>query len=36
MEYMRDRVCVPRDLPYPAARQFRAHVNALIDQLAQV
>ncbi|GAX77172.1 hypothetical protein CEUSTIGMA_g4617.t1 [Chlamydomonas eustigma] len=34
-EYMRDRVCVPRDLPYPAARQFRAHMNWLIDQMKQ-
>ena len=31
--YMRDRVGVPRDLPYPAARQLRAHLNWLIDEL---
>ena len=33
-EYLRDRVGVPRDLPYPAARQLRAHLNWLIDTLA--
>jgi len=33
LSYMRDRVCVPRDLSLPAARQFRAHVNWVIDQL---
>ena len=32
-EYMRDRVGVPRDLPYPAARQLRAHLNWLINSL---
>ena len=32
--YMRDRVGVPRDLPLPAARQFRAHLNWLIDSLS--
>ena len=32
--YMRDRVGVPRDLPYPAARQLRAHLNWLIDSLS--
>ncbi len=31
--YLRDRVGVPRDLPYPAARQLRAHLNWLIDSL---
>ena len=29
--YLRDRVGVPRDLPFPAARQLRAHLNWLID-----
>ncbi|EIE23653.1 glutathione S-transferase [Coccomyxa subellipsoidea C-169] len=32
-EYIRDRVGVPRDLPYPAARQLRAHLNWLIGSL---
>lgn len=31
--YLRDRVGVPRDLPFPAARQLRAHLNWLIDSL---
>eukprot|EP00891_Asterochloris_glomerata_P004643 jgi/Astpho2/4643/e_gw1.00067.117.1_t len=31
--YLRDRVGVPRDLPLPAARQLRAHLNWLIDNL---
>ncbi|KAG1673093.1 hypothetical protein FOA52_013163 [Chlamydomonas sp. UWO 241] len=34
-EYMRDRVGVPRDMRFPAARQLRAHLNHLIDQLQQ-
>ena len=29
--YLRDRVGVPRDLPLPAARQLRAHLNWFID-----
>lgn len=33
MEYLRDRVGVPRDLPLPAARQLRAHLNWFIDSL---
>lgn len=35
-EYVRDRVGVPRDLRLPAARQLRAYLNRLIDQLAGV
>jgi glutathione S-transferase len=31
--YLRDRVGVPRDLPLPAARQLRAHLNWLIDSV---
>jgi glutathione S-transferase len=33
-EYMRDRVGVPRDMPLPAARQLRAHLNWFIDTVA--
>ncbi|PRW59564.1 glutathione S-transferase isoform A [Chlorella sorokiniana] len=35
LAYLRDRVCVPRDLKLPAARQFRAHLNWAIDSLQQ-
>ena len=34
LEYMRDRVGVPRDMPLPAARQLRAHLNWFIDTVA--
>lgn len=33
--YLRDRIGVPRDMSYPAARQLRAHLNWLIDTLQQ-
>jgi len=33
LKYVRDRVGVPRDLKFPAARQLRAHLNWGIEQL---
>ena len=33
--YLRDRVGVPRDLPLPAARQLRAHLNWFIDSVSK-
>ena len=33
LAYLRDRVGVPRDMSYPAARQFRAYLNWAIERL---
>jgi len=31
--YLRDRISVPRDMGYPAARQLRAHLNYVIEEV---
>jgi glutathione S-transferase len=33
LAYFRDRIGVPRDMSYPAARQLRAHLNWVAEQL---
>ena len=35
LQYLAERVGVPRDLPLPAARQLRAHLNWFMDATQQ-